>query len=166
MEYITVFDITKEGYKAWTFVTPGVLFVFIGALMLRFNKYLPMYPIKSLKFKKAFSICFLAFAAFWTSTSFFGTYSGYRNLSNAFERGHVQVTEGIVENFIPMPYSGHSKESFTVNGVKFSYSDYIITPGFNNTASHGGPIKSDLQVRIWHAGNRIAKLEIASGKKP
>ncbi|EAP96247.1 hypothetical protein V12B01_13665 [Vibrio splendidus 12B01] len=28
-----------------------------------------------------------------------------------------------------MPYGGHQQESFTVEGVKFSYSDFSISPG-------------------------------------
>lgn len=36
-----------------------------------------------------------------------------------------------------MPYTGHDEETFDVKGVKFWCSDYIVTAGFNNTASHG-----------------------------
>src|SRR5262249_332614 len=51
---------------------------------------------------------------------------------------------------IPMPYAGHSDESFTVMGIRFTYSDYHISDGFNNTSSHGGPINKDLFVRICY----------------
>jgi hypothetical protein len=68
--------------------------------------------------------------------------------------------EGAVTNFVPMPYNGHADESFTVNGVSFSYTDYSFVPGFHNTASHGGPIREGLYVHIWHIGNEITKLEI------
>ena len=50
-----------------------------------------------------------------------------------------------VENFDPMPYEGHANETFEINGVKFSYSDYIVHPGYNNTKSHGGVIKENGQ---------------------
>ncbi len=43
-----------------------------------------------------------------------------------------------------MPYGGHQQESFTVEGVKFSYSDFSISPSFNNTKSHGEPIRKGL----------------------
>jgi hypothetical protein len=52
-------------------------------------------------------------------------------------------------------------ERFTVNGVEFSQSDYVVTCGFNDTASHGGPIREGLQVRIHYVDNAILKLEIA-----
>jgi hypothetical protein len=46
--------------------------------------------------------------------------------------------------------------------VEFSYSDYVIVPCFNNTASHGGPIRDGLRVRIAYSGNCILKLEVAA----
>ena len=72
--------------------------------------------------------------------------------------------EGTVSQFIPMPYTGHAMESFVVHGVRFAYSDYVITAGFNNTSSHGGPIREGLPVRIWYRGNEILRLDVA--KRP
>ncbi|MBV9128726.1 MAG: hypothetical protein JO117_11650 [Verrucomicrobia bacterium] len=60
-----------------------------------------------------------------------------------------------------MPYTGHQMEWFVVDGRRFEYSDYVIVPGFNNTASHGGPIRQGLQVRVHYVGNNIARLEVA-----
>jgi hypothetical protein len=61
-----------------------------------------------------------------------------------------------------MPYGGHGNESFSVRGVPFKYSDFVITGGFNNTASHGGPITRDAYVRICYdpSNNLILRLEI------
>lgn len=64
-------------------------------------------------------------------------------------------------NFVPMPYTGHSLESFVVGGRKFSYSDYVLTPGFRHTTSHGGPIREGLYVRIAYLGNLILQLDVA-----
>ena len=52
-------------------------------------------------------------------------------------------------------------ERFCVSGTCFEYSDYVVTGGFNNTSSHGGPIRAGLPVRVSHVGDRIVKLEIA-----
>ena len=60
----------------------------------------------------------------------------------------TSLVEGLVEDFHPAPYEGHQDESFVVNGVRFAYSDYVITGGFRQTASHGGPIRQGLRVRI------------------
>ena len=63
----------------------------------------------------------------------------------AYHRGDYEVVEGYVENFVPMPYEGHGEESFEINGVYFSYSDYEIQQGYHNAKSHGGVISGDGQ---------------------
>ena len=60
-----------------------------------------------------------------------------------------------------MPFEGHDTERFTVNGVGFSYSDYLVTAGFNQSASHGGPMHAGLPVRICYRDGEILRLQIA-----
>jgi hypothetical protein len=103
----------------------------------------------------------LCLCALWSLQTFVGTYSDYIELQNALQQGKITVVEGKVENFIPMPSTGHSMESFTVAGHKFECSDYRITAGFIKTSSHGGPIRAGIYVRIHALGNRIARLEVA-----
>jgi hypothetical protein len=68
-----------------------------------------------------------------------------------------------------MPYEGHSYEEFRVGSVQFSYSDYQDRPGFNQSSSHGGPIREGLRVRIAYSDNcnewpkSILKLEVQKG---
>lgn len=90
----------------------------------------------------------------------------YNKVVGAYYRGEYQIVEGYVENFEPMPYNGHSKETFEIKGVEFSYSDYEIQPGYNNTKSHGGVITGDGQhLRIGYVylnntyGNLIVLIE-------
>jgi hypothetical protein len=71
------------------------------------------------------------------------------------------VVEGVVHDFVPMPFDGHPHESFEVAGHSYEYSDFEVTQGFNNTQSHGGPMRDGLRVRIADVGGRIARLEIA-----
>jgi len=66
-----------------------------------------------------------------------------------------------VEHFIPMPPDGHPRESFTVEGKYFSYSDYDVIAGFNNAASHGGPMRAGRRVRIDYVKDTIVRLEVA-----
>ena len=73
--------------------------------------------------------------------------------------GRYNVVTGRVEHFHPMPIQGHSEETFVVSGVRFSYSDYEVTYCFNQSASHGGPIRDGLPVRISYIDNCILKLE-------
>jgi hypothetical protein len=83
----------------------------------------------------------------------------------AFQTGQYSMVEGQVENFDPMPFEGHKPECFSVGETRFCYSDYIVAPGFRNTASHGGPIRSGLLVRIAYkkmgSQNTILRLEVA-----
>ncbi len=75
------------------------------------------------------------------------------------EQGDYQVVEGTVENFDPMPYGGHALESFDIDGVGFSYSDYEPAGGFNKSKSHGGPVDVGKFLKISYHGNHILKIE-------
>jgi hypothetical protein len=74
--------------------------------------------------------------------------------------GPREVVEGAVSNFRPMPYEGHQDECFCVHQQSFCYSDYEITPGFHQSASHGGPIHEGLPVRIDYHDGVILRLQI------
>jgi hypothetical protein len=105
----------------------------------------------------------------------FATYAAWSQLSDdsscdrVFKSGRYSVVEGTVEDFRPMPYEGHSYEEFRVGSVQFSYSDYQDRPGFNQSSSHGGPIREGLRVRIAYSDNcnewskSILKLEVQKG---
>jgi hypothetical protein len=156
--FTVAYDISQSGARVFWFPAFGLIFVLIGLCLpwLTRNQILRG-PIWMLPW---FPVAWLSFAVFWTVTAFFAI--GYQYLHDRYtlNSGEAKYVEGVVENFVPMPYTGHADESFTVNGVTFSYSDYGVTPGFNNTASHGGPIKQGLYVRIWYVGDDILKLEI------
>lgn len=64
----------------------------------------------------------------------------YNESKEILENDDCYVVEGYVENFYSMPYEGHDTEHFEINGVYFEYSDYIMTNGYNVTASHGGVV--------------------------
>jgi hypothetical protein len=158
-DYLTVFDITDAGFKSWRFPAFGLIFVVIGLLLPMLIKR-GIFRKSSPTMERWFPRFFLGFAIFWTSSSFFGTFSDYRRAAAAMRDHRASMVEGVVMDFHPMPVTGHATESFTVNGVKFGYSDYIVTAGFNNTASHGGPIREGLRVRIWHLNGEILRLDI------
>jgi hypothetical protein len=158
MNYKVVFDITESGYRGGSFAAFGFLFIALGvAFVAARHQIMPKWPRKA---QSLFAFFFLGFAIFWTIFAFATTYADYRSSLNARLNGTATVTEGIVSDFIPMPESGHADEKFTVNGETFSYSDYVVTAGFNKTKSHGGPIDVGKQVRVTHVGNVIVKLEM------
>lgn len=163
MNFKTVFDAAEDGYGAWWFPTIGLLFVFIGWLQV-FRPILVArifpYGVQGLG-RKILGWFLFVFSLFWTVISFIGTYAEARMATSALRRGQYSVVEGPVTHFVPMPVEGHSNESFVVGNQRFSYSDYTVTAGFRNTASHGGPIREGIQVRVTYVGNLILKLEIA-----
>jgi hypothetical protein len=89
------------------------------------------------------------------------TYRLHLRLRKAVRDGTAQLIEGYVTHFSPMPYEGHADESFVINGNTLAYSDFNVTGCFNNTSSHGGPIREGLRIRIWVVNDCIARLEVA-----
>src|SRR5947208_1246811 len=128
--YQTVFDISQK-WPQWWFPAFGLIFVIIGSLILKFSMK---------KSTRYFGVFFMGFVILWTFATAIATHLNYSALQEIYREGRSQVVEGKVEHFKPMPYGGHAMESFTVKGVNFEYSDYVITPAFNNTSSHVGPI--------------------------
>ena len=109
------------------------------------NSWKDKYTIISYKIVKIFCGCAAAYIFVITLILAFSTVSSYKTTVVAYEKGEYEVVEGYVENFVPMPYDGHSVESFEINGVSFSYSDYHIGFGYNKTKSHGGVITGNGQ---------------------
>lgn len=163
MEYETVFDVTQGGFRQWSFSAFGLIFIVVGLAAPTLIRH-GVIRKPSPWMEKWFPRLFLGFALFWTLTSFISTYSDYRGAIDAMHTNRAKVVEGIVTKFKPMAYTGHGMESFVVHGVRFQYSDYVITAGFNNTSSHGGPVREGLPVRIWYLDGEILRLDIA--KRP
>jgi hypothetical protein len=178
MNFKTIFDAAHQGYATWWFPAAGLVGVFVGALYV-FKPALMLSMSRGAQFvskptmfrslsdgsqgaaNKIISWCLLIFALLWTLGTFVFTFAEYRYVVNALNEGRYAIVEGPVTGFVPMPYEGHSQESFVVGGHRFSYSENIITSGFHNTASHGGPIREGLYVRVSYLGNLILRLEVA-----
>lgn len=158
-DFIVVFDILDVGHRPHPFLAVGLLFVLLGVLRFVFPNALPFREPRLLK--KTSKYFFLGFSVLWTTLVFSITYNQYRLAKNAAIEHDFEVVEGLVRDFKPMPSSGHSMERFCVEEACFEYSDYVVTSGFNNTASHGGPIRDGLPVRVSYIGNTIIRLEVA-----
>jgi hypothetical protein len=160
MRYEVVFDVVEVGYRQWKF--PACCFVFlavigVGQLALRRSR-----PADGQSASRRwFSRFSLGFGVFCVVVSSVSTFWDYWSLRQALLTGQYEVVEGVVTDFVPMPRMGHARERFVVNGRRFEYSDYLVTAGFNNSSSHGGPIRLGLRVRIANVGGKIARLEIA-----
>jgi len=159
LQYEVVFDLAEIGYRQWWFPAFGLLFVVVGGILVKFRATVQKWRMPTL-LAKSFPFIVLGFSILWTLASFALTFGEYYSLKRALQEGRYRVVEGPVTEFQPMPYSGHARESFVVGGNKFSYSDFEMTSAFNNTQSHGGPIKEGLYIRVTSVGDAIVKLEI------
>lgn len=158
--YQTVFDVSNSSFQGVQLIFMSFSFACIGFYMYR-NRlntkgWWGRHP-------KAYTIFLVVFVTFSLTILILGGGSScynYWSLQQRLKSGNYSVVEGVVEKFVPMPKQGHAMESFCVKNTCFRYSDFIVTGGFNNTSSHGGPIHEDLIVKISYIGDVIIKLEI------
>ena len=170
MDYLVIYDI-RQDFGPWWFPVIGCVIASMAFIMLFALRNRQMPPrlgqTKNQAMVLAAVIAFLSLAASASSAVFL--YSQERYYRTIFESGKALVVEGFVENYKPMSADRGSSngvfESFTVDGIPFQYSDYIIKPGFRNSALLGGPIRTGLKVRIYYYESVILRLEIASRKQ-
>ena len=154
--YHTVFEIGL-GNMNWSFPLVGVLLFAVGIVLIWLGHH---YRWQRLR-QRFLGYFLVVFSFIWLMATFGFPYSQYRRLELAYRDGGYSMVEGEVQDFKPMPYEGHTDECFTVSDKRFCYSDFEITAGFHNAASHGGPIRQGLPVRIFYVGNAIVRLDIA-----
>ena len=143
-QYRVAFDFSQKSFQ-WWFPSVGFVLLSIGIVFILIGKR------RNLPFRKrVFGFLMVGFALLWTSLVFWTTGSEYLRAKSAYRnQNHTYgVVEGPVTNFHPMPYEGHEDECFSVQSARFCYSDYAISAGFNNSASHCGPIREGLPVRV------------------
>lgn len=166
MPYQTVFQIDYSRLEWWP---SAVCFGFAFILFLWARKIRPISQAGSKLLVYSLSAVVTVFGLLLSAVLGGKFYVAYRD----FRAGRVEVVEGRVDDFHAMPPEGGEYESFRVQDVKFHYSDFESNPGFNRTASHGGPIRQGLPVRVTYIrnsdtdpeGNVIVKLEIEKAAK-
>jgi energy-coupling factor transporter transmembrane protein EcfT len=132
------------------FFLPIFIFVLITVFALYFDG-----KQNGKKFSIVPLIIFIVFSILFV----IGHFTLYSNtelvkLKEAYINKKYEIIEGFINNFDPMTYGGHKEETFDVNGIKFSYSDYGsyagYTPAFRKTRSHGGPIYAGVYAKIYY----------------
>ena len=116
MEWITVYDFGNESLRiGWMMIL--ISFVLLGyGLSAR-----SILSKRSTDCRKKQNFLFGLF--FGTFSLLFGLAIIPNNIVNycrtkkIYESQRYQVVEGVVKNFVPMPYSGHQNESFTLNSA-------------------------------------------------
>lgn len=159
MEYQLVYDLENAGYPSWPAVGLGLLFITVGVMFFMFRDRI---PFRSRKHRMVFAYVLPLFATMFTVVVATNTFHRHAFLLDALRDGRAEVVSGSVSDFVPMPRGGHAMERFCVEAECFEYSDFDETGGgFNNTSSHGGPIREDLEVRVTHVDGTIVRLEVA-----
>jgi hypothetical protein len=137
-------------------------FVAFGISLFFYNKYYGNLPFSILK-GKYFGLIIASFSMLIflgiSATKIRDCYEAKRKFDNK----QYYIVEGVVQDYHPMPASGHDTEQFRVDSVYFEFSDYNLgTFGYKNAASKGGAIKKDLYVQILYAGinGRISILRL------
>ena len=167
MDYTTVYEITNENPD----LILGVPLVLAIGGFLAFYITIRKNKLVQKKSKDSFTLFLaLGFGIVFTIVSANRIPNSLKKLKEhkqVFLEGSFKTIEGKIQNFEPMPYQGHKNEQFLLNGIPFAYSDFQSNYyGFQNTASHGGPIKYDGQeIRLGYFSNLdgeniIVKVEI------
>jgi hypothetical protein len=159
MDSTVLFDIATKPFDWSALVPPLGLFLF-GA----FGVWMEHRGTGKVVIRRiGLILCFagILFAAF-VATSWLVKQHGY---IRALHSDNHSVAEGLVTGFHAMPYEGHSEEQFTIANERFSYSDYVVTPCFNHSVSHGGPaIRDGMYLRVSYVDDCILRIEASSPK--
>lgn len=154
------FDVAS-GMRFEIWMLPLVILPLVGACLVFLpkttSKLLP-HPAQG-SWRTAFSWFYFIFSSTISIVWIISHTGTYLQLRNSVVTNSVKTVEGCLQGFHPMPEGGHDTERLLVDGLSFSYSDYLATPGFNKTESHGGPIHADSRVRIGYFGPDIVKVE-------
>jgi hypothetical protein len=138
MDYVTVFDISKQPFE-WWWPAIGLLIFAIGIVCIKFASRRPG-QINT----KIAGWVMVVFGPIFAVVVYNSVSSMWADWRTAYDRGGYFTVEGVVHDFKPMPYEGHQDECFSVKNQQFCYSDYLVQPGFRQSASHGGPIREGI----------------------
>ncbi len=154
MNYVTVFDISKQQFE-WWWPAIGILIFALGIVCIKFVSRWP-----SQNNAKIIGWVMLVLGPLFSVLIYNSQTTMWAGLRRAYDRGAYPIVEGVVHDFRPMWYEGHPDECFWVENRKFCYSDYVGQPGFRQSASHGGPIREGLPVRITYHDGQILRLDV------
>jgi hypothetical protein len=155
--YDTVFAI--EGMPTYWWAPVAVLGgVLLGFVLLKMQRRPAV---------RAFAWFIMILSVTWALAASWFVSSDWWVLRGVYQRGDYRVVEGIIEDFRAMPSTGKGRETFRVDAVDFSVSDFDMTSGFHTTTYRLGPLREGLPVRIAYypskGRNVILRLEVMRG---
>ncbi|HYB59885.1 MAG TPA: hypothetical protein VEH50_00255 [Methylomirabilota bacterium] len=149
--YQTIFEIGLGSFP-WTQLLHPIPFVVVAFLLYRFSG--------RSQTLKAFGLIMTLVAGLFCVIAFFALVPNFAKERLAYAYGHSSVAEGTIESFHPPPALGPAIESFTVDGVPFSYNVWDTTPCFHNAPPPRGRICDGLYVRIHYLDGCIQRVDV------
>jgi hypothetical protein len=149
--YQTIFELGFRSFP-WQRVLQPLIFLALGLLLIQFFKRKPFHLIVGVFVASMASFFFLISLVIFVPE--------FVRLRSAYTSGKSDIVDGVIQNFQPAPTIGPALESFSVNGVSFSYNALDDTPCFHNAPLHKGPIREELNVRIHYYDRCIQRVEV------
>ena len=84
----------------------------------------------------------------------------HRALSTRLARGDYNRVEGVITNFSPGSFDGHTTELFTVAGHTYAFKSSVTRAGYHDVQGPNGPLRDGVVVRIADINGTIARLEL------
>jgi len=157
--YHTVFEISRTGSGMLEFFLVPLLFLGVGVGLVR-----GWIQVEAKQRAKMFGYFFIFFSMVMETLVIWNSTRVNADLEGALKNGHYQIIEGPVENLEPMNDWGNKHESFSVRGIRFRYSDFIVNQCFNHSSTDGGPIRAGVLVRVSYLDDCILRLEVADNQ--
>lgn len=152
------YDLKDSGYQGWLLPAICILAALCSAALYAIFNILPRGLVNARAKQGAIkavllSLVLLVISLLWT-------YLDYYHLRSAYEGGNYKQISGQVQEF---EYNGRNMQpgtvSFMVGDVKFSYSKYIISPGFRDVIGSLYLLHDGTSVKIAYVDNSIVHLE-------
>jgi len=87
------------------------------------------------------------------------------SLLDIYRNGRSDVVEGVISVKHEQPASGHTKgDVITIGGKEFEVNQFLVTPGYKTTISHGGALRQGVYARLHYHDGIILKAEIKTGQ--
>lgn len=154
-EYITVFDVSQQGpAQTWFPVFFGFMFLIFSVAV--WFKRESMMPNRGERARVVIGVFFIIASVSWSGIATTRVATQNAAIKSALRDSTVEKTEGVVSRFKPQYGSGDFWERFCVDQTCFYYFDFAPGVGFHTA----GIVAPKIQVRVYHTGNTIIRLDV------
>jgi hypothetical protein len=150
-----IFDVTEAGYRGWPVAGVGALLLLSALAVAYVNRHAGFG--RRWGFFAGVAIV-VAIISVFCVVEFV---SARRSLQN----GDYQIAEGYIQEYHALPARAKGRESFTVAGKTFEFSEFALMPGFSWTRRKGSPLEKGSFVRIAYRSRQILRVELCESRR-